>query len=942
MKFLSRLLLLGICFELLVAPIKPELAVVTVLRANADASTCGAGTSWSDAANRCLVNASTAQTQRDLEACAKLSTPEEQKACYEKNANKGAGGEGLTSGDIQAMYKGNSFGLNVAKTAVYALPLMLFGYMMVKKKMFGKNKCLPPSTIAMMVASVTMLGGEVYGFIKHKSNLKKLDEAREKLFTPKTTDNLDQKKVDATQMQSEAFQLLSDEQKSIEDLAKTKKIFYGVAASAFAAAAGIAAYELISLKLAKSSLLKIAAKESVTLSAQNPPNQRGAQIAGYTVTLGTKEATKFAKLAKEVKDLNANTNVTTDDKIVPLEVKGVADTLNQLITLGTPETSPAASKYANLLAKFECWERDTAMTSQNKHMDNTIKELNEKNKDPMNINDSLDKNKIKMPTNSPRQEPYNNSNGQESAFNYHLPNRKELMNQIQMIRNSSSVDEILALSNDFEEMVKGQSYSSLDSQTEAGFFNKSTEDQIFVRTFAGITADQLAEKYSLNKNDNTPSVGLETIIAKLQSEIGISQAHAKAGMLLAILPTAGMLLMSSNIFKGGKNKGKNGSSSGNSDASGSNSTTDSASGNKENFLKEEEKTDGKFQKFLQTPTFRIAFGGVLGVLTGFMTKEMADQQKIAKARKETLLKLKGDFENTQGMKICTPAERNDQSQPGCYCYTAEGSRNPARGNSAVCQNMWNSIALNNNSYLASGGSGPKVCITQSNQIDQSCSCRTSNTCLKASGFNISGINLSTLSTLGSGLNPINTVASGNGAELNADGLLNNAFKFREATNKILKDKDMKNENAIVTAAEKNLGNFIGANTGTIGSPSAGRAMPTSLANFDAKAALEDLKEEVESTNSVASTPGPGVGFDTGSSEPTLEFGLTEEEAAVQEQQVAEVLQQDMDLGTNDISGSSTNLFEVLSHRYQRSGMRRLFDTEGKTEADKPAETDINK
>lgn len=166
-----------------------------------------------------------------MSACAKDADP---KACYERNANKAANTDGtskLTSGDIQAMYKGNSFMLNVAKTAAYSLPLMLFGYMLVSHKK-GEKRCLPPSTIAMMAAGVTMMGGEVYGFIKHKSNLKKLDKARQDLLTPKATDNLDQKKVDATQMQSEAFQLLADEQGSVESLAKAKKIFYGVAVSA--------------------------------------------------------------------------------------------------------------------------------------------------------------------------------------------------------------------------------------------------------------------------------------------------------------------------------------------------------------------------------------------------------------------------------------------------------------------------------------------------------------------------------------------------------------------------------------------------------------------------------------------------------------------------------------------------------------------------------------
>jgi hypothetical protein len=51
--------------------------------------------------------------------------------------------------------------------------------------------------------------------------------------------------------------------------------------------------------------------------------------------------------------------------------------------------------------------------------------------------------------------------------------------------------------------------------------------------------------------------------------------------------------------------------------------------------------------------------------------------------------------------------------------------------------------------------------------------------------------------------------------------------------------------------------------------------------------------------------------------------------------------QEMDMGNNDInSGENTNLFDVLSNRYKRSGMRRLFDEEGKTKADAPSNSDI--
>ncbi|GEM_PF-6596959 len=919
MKFLSRLILMCLCFELLVAPIKPEMAMITILKANA-AESCSAGMSWSDAANRCLVNASTAQTQRNLEDCAKSADP---KSCYEASANSAANGKNTTqlnSGDIQAMYKGNSFGLNAAKTAVYALPLMLFGYMMVKKKMFGKNKCLPPSTIAMLAASVVMLGGEVYGFIKHKSNLKKLDESRKKLLTPDATDNLDQKKVNATQMQSEAFQLLADEQASVESLAKAKKTFYAVAMSAYGVAAGIATYELLAIKAAKKAVGAAVATEVTRLSGLTSSNPSyAATITKITTAykkLTADEVTKTSNEAKGVLEAKKSANGAALGAAIGASISGTdpvvltLDQLNAAAVADAPAVTSAVNNYKNLLVKFECWQADPPVAN-----DPLTKELNNAPIQDSPVN--------KVPNIEELSKPI--------PWNQNL-NNNDAQVQIYQIRRAKTVDQVLTLTNEFEEMTAGKNYSSLDSQVNLGLNIDDEINPFFVSTFAEMTATQLEEKYSIPKKEDH-SISETSIFNKLQSEIVISSAYAKVEALLAVLPVAGTLLANSNLLKGSKVKGGP-------DNTSATSTTNGAATTAPQAQSPVKQVGGAFEKFIKTPKFRIAFGAVLGTLTYFMVKEMGDQQKLAKARKETLLTLKGDFENTQGMRVCTPDERNDQTQPGCYCYTADGTRNTARSSSAVCQNMWNSVSLNGTSYLADTGDGTKVCITQSNQVDEKCSCRTSGTCLKASGFNISGISLGTLSSLGSGLSPISTVASGNGASLNTDAVINGAMKLREATDKILASKDMKNDNAIVKAAEKSLGNIANSNQGTLGSPSV-RSTPSSLAGFDAKAALEDLQKEVESTK--ASTASTGTGFDMGQpSEPSLEFGLTEEEAAIQEQQVAEVLNQDMDLGNSDISTSNSNIFELLTHRYQRSGMRRLFDTEGKTQPDAPAETDVNK
>jgi hypothetical protein len=108
-------------------------------------------------------------------------------------------------------------------------------------------------------------------------------------------------------------------------------------------------------------------------------------------------------------------------------------------------------------------------------------------------------------------------------------------------------------------------------------------------------------------------------------------------------------------------------------------------------------------------------------------------------------------------------------------------------------------------------------------------------------------------------------------------------------------------------------------------------------------AVKKLEEDFASKSAVES--GSGVAGGAGSpvaADENMDIGIGGD-TKTEETQIAEVMAQDLDYGQNDINNSSnTNIFEVLSNRYQRSGMRRLFDEEGKLEADKPAEDDINK
>ena len=66
-----------------------------------------------------------------------------------------------------------------------------------------------------------------------------------------------------------------------------------------------------------------------------------------------------------------------------------------------------------------------------------------------------------------------------------------------------------------------------------------------------------------------------------------------------------------------------------------------------------------------------------------------------------------------------------------------------------------------------------------------------------------------------------------------------------------------------------------------------------------------------------------------------------EDASGEDIEVAEVMGKEIDTGDSDVNTSShTNIFEVLSNRYQRSGMRRLFEGNSTAPVDAPSKTEL--
>lgn len=351
------------------------------------------------------------------------------------------------------------------------------------------------------------------------------------------------------------------------------------------------------------------------------------------------------------------------------------------------------------------------------------------------------------------------------------------------------------------------------------------------------------------------------------------------------------------------------------------------------------------ENFLSQPHGRATLAGILTGWALIMHKHTKSQNEASTNRAKKLREMKAEFAGAAGVvNMCTPDDRSNTSKPECYCYTPDGQRNPSRGNSQICQKLWSGELASAKSYKASQD-GFTGCVNASNNYDASCACKKSSKgCLTVSTKGITGIGTGGLSLLNSGVSPLVDMANGNFAKAQAaeSGSVNNAMRLLDAAEKMSNQPELRDLKKKMDKAGLKLQNDLikAANQG--GAPQLADRNSFNPGNIqDAVSMLEkQLKDPEQKINEAKNPQKVSAGTSTKKA-PSFDFNFATEDASSVNDQVAEVMGQQFDYAQNDINQSQTNLFELLSNRYQRSGLRRLFDEEGKTSPDAPSTTDIN-
>ena len=877
MKTTLRLLSLLLCFELVMAPIAPQLSTT----AWAGQDDCDKGEVWDGQLNQCLTSQEVAKVQNAVKACQKITGAEEQKKCYGDNAKAALdradvkdNRESFTNKDGDATFASTSdiwSARGAANAATVAVPLFFLTKVMADKKARKNVSCKPASIMLMYSGAAALVVGEVLTYLMHN---KKLDRMKSKLNELKSvgSGSKDAQNSQATEIQSQAFELLAQNEDSIADITKTKKVMYLTATGLFAAGTAMATIETFQLKSAYATFAKDPATSKATIDR---------------LTCGTgltKEQNDFAETTQKNKDeaatkaANEQTQKAAKAQEVAEKKSGFLKEMNLAKTIAQAAVSKGIEAVSTAKSNGQEPSKESA--------------------------DALKKNQDELDAITACQE------------------KKEGLWQW---KDGQCVQ--------VDEQVNYNNFKVLDQAKKNLKYAQTMSD--FMQLVAEIESIEY-ENYSKTDyldptaNEELKNIPLPTIASQLMAQMFISNAYSQ-------VPFDGSLQGSSSST-GGDEAVLN--TMGNNVLTGNNGVTAKTA---------EATMKAKWANAIYKPVTRIAINGLLGTWMGIMSSHMIKQQKVSEARAKKLREMKEEFNFQAGLMNCSEADRKSTAKPYCYCYTSDNQRNPARATSSICNKLWGT----NSGTVASNGetaSQTKTCVDRDYGMDPSCSCknrRTSdgkNACLKAGeGFNMTGINPGTFKMLNVGTSPANDLFNGNASagSLDTPGLANNAMRIKKAADDMAKKTAPEAVKAAKDLEKGLLAATAGMSMGGIGGSNSSSPSLAGMTPAQATKALEDeLKDSTPEVNKAAGYN--GTVSPSSPAEPQLEFGMTDDQLATQELEVAEAMKQDLDYGDNDINkGSKTNIFEVLSNRYQRSGMRRLFEGGEKVAPDKPAKSDIN-
>jgi hypothetical protein len=352
-------------------------------------------------------------------------------------------------------------------------------------------------------------------------------------------------------------------------------------------------------------------------------------------------------------------------------------------------------------------------------------------------------------------------------------------------------------------------------------------------------------------------------------------------------------------------------------------------------------SSGAMDKGFTTPHGRFVVSGAFGTYAKIMADHAKKQQDLADERIGILEDLKLQVEGPGNALTCTGSDRTDTSNPRCYCYNPDNTRNESRNNSEVCAKEWGkapSLYGKQKRKTYAGASGQMGCVNQRQQFDPQCKCRNTggkNTCLKS----MAGIGMGfpmTASMTNTSAAAMDALNNGQYDSAMLSGLEPQIGAFRKKADAILTAmKDPQTEKSLKDAEKAlvaSLGN-VGAGVPMNSSSDGGDFSP----GMTPKQALEEIKKDLKKASDEVNAAPVNPYLGGGAADDNFKLDMNESAGGVEE-----VMAQNFDYGSNDINADKgSNIFDILSLRYKRSALRRLFNGEGESTPDEASGSDIN-
>ncbi|EQC48021.1 hypothetical protein [Bacteriovorax sp. Seq25_V] len=344
-------------------------------------------------------------------------------------------------------------------------------------------------------------------------------------------------------------------------------------------------------------------------------------------------------------------------------------------------------------------------------------------------------------------------------------------------------------------------------------------------------------------------------------------------------------------------------------------------------------------KFLDTPIGVIAAGGIAAVQSFALSSEMAKKAKEAESNVGMIQDLREKY--MASISNYCPDGREDLSKPYCYCYTDKGAKNPNRTNSQTCQNLWKTPdslwAESEDALRGSGLAAAKGCVYVDGKFDPGCQCKRmknksgENACMKInmpSGA-FSGLGPMNIGAAVSGVESLNQGNSSSGAvESDLDAQAAIAKKAKSALlskiSPMVKKQTGKSVDEIsndILSKAKSAASESGNRVALYNPPSLRMAeiRPNTEALQSATASVKTIQPKLSSSKRRGSTKAKAKtnwNFDSSNNTSSvLSFSDVAQEGQVK-----------YDYKNSDINtDKSASIWNVISKRYNQSGLRRLFD-----------------